>query len=90
MLSKQWVKQTREDFLKFLRETKFPALDRPGESGEACQYPEWLSMLIGVRAVKSQEKTYWGIHRLSTQDWSELCGEQLKALPISESPVRER
>jgi hypothetical protein len=47
-------------------------------------------MLIGVLAVKSQEKTYLGIHRLSTRYWNELCGGQLKAPPISESQLRER
>jgi hypothetical protein len=60
IISRRWVKQTREYFLKFLRETKFPELDRHAERGEAFQYPEWLIMLIGVLAVKSQEKTYLG------------------------------
>ena len=90
MISKRWVKQTRAYFLQFLRETKFPELDRHAERDEAFHYPEWLIMLIGVLAVKSQEKTYLGIHRLSTRYWNELCGEQLKAPPISESQLRER
>ena len=90
MISKRWVKQTRAYFLTFLRETKFPELDRHAERGEAFHYPEWLIMLIGVLAVKSQEKTYLGIHRLSTRYWNELCGGQLKAPPISEGQLRER
>jgi hypothetical protein len=90
MISKRWVKQTRAYFLKFLWETKFPELDRHAERGEACHYPEWLSMLIGGLAVKSQEKTYLGIHRLSTRSWNELWGGQLQAPPISESQWRER
>jgi hypothetical protein len=89
-ISKRWVKQTRAYFLTFLQETKFPELDRHGERGEAFQYPEWLIMLIGVLAVKSQENTYLGMHRLSTRDWNELCGGQLQAPPISESQLRER
>lgn len=90
MISKRWVKQTRAYFLKFLRETTFPELDRHAERDEAFPYPEWLIMLIGVLAVKSPEKTYLGIHRLSTRFWNERCGGQLKAPPISESQWRER
>jgi hypothetical protein len=90
MISKRWVKQTRAYFLKFLLETKFPELDRHAERDEAFHYPQWLIMLIGVLAVKSQEKTYLGIHRLSTRFWNERCGGQLKAPPISESQLRER
>jgi hypothetical protein len=47
-------------------------------------------MLIGVLAVKCQEKPYVGIHRLSTRFWQELCGEEVKAPPISESRLRAR
>ena len=90
MISKRWVQQTRAYLLKFLRETTFPELDRHAQRGEAYHDPEWLLMLIGVLAVKSQEKTYWGIHRLSTRSWNERCGGQLKAPPISESQWRER
>jgi hypothetical protein len=74
MISKRWVKQTRAYFLTFLRETKFPELDRHADRDEAFHDPEWLIMLIGVLAVRSQEKTYLGIHRLSTRYWNELCG----------------
>lgn len=90
MISKRWVKPTRAYFLKFLWETKCPELDRHAERGEAFQYPAWLIVLIGVLAVKSQEKTSLGIHRLSTRYWNELCGGQLKAPPSSESQLRER
>ena len=47
-------------------------------------------MLIGVVAVKCKEKTYVGIHRLSARFWEELCGEEVKAPPISESRLRAR
>jgi hypothetical protein len=51
-------------------------------------------MLIGVVAVKCQEKTYQktypGIHRLACHYWPELCGPELKLPPISESQLRER
>ena len=90
MISKRWVKQTRAYCLKFLRDTKFPELDRHAARGEAFHYPEWLIRLIGVLAVKSQEKTYVGSHRLSTRSWNELWGGQLKAPPSSESQLRER
>lgn len=90
MISQVWVENTRTYFLEFLRMTKFPELTRHGESAGRCEYPEWLIMLIGVLAVKCKEKTYWGIHRLSTRFWKELCGEEVKAPPISESRLRAR
>jgi hypothetical protein len=90
MISKQWIQETREYFLDFLRATNFPELSRPGERGPEGEYPEWLIMLIGVVAVKSKEKTYVGIHRLSTRYWHELCGREVTASPISESRLRAR
>jgi hypothetical protein len=85
MISQEWVENTRTYFLEFLRMTKFPALTRHDESAGRCEYPEWFIMLIGALAVKCQEKTYWGIHRLSTRFWEALCGEEVKAPPTSES-----
>jgi hypothetical protein len=70
--------------------TKFPELTRHGESTGRCEYPEWLIMLIGVLAVKGQEKTSVGIHRLSMRFWKARCGEEVKAPPISESRLRAR
>jgi len=90
MISKQWIKETRKYFLDFLRATKFPELSRQGERGPEVEYPEWLIMLIGVVAVKCKEKTYVGIHRLSTRSWQELCGQEVTAAPISESRLRAR
>jgi hypothetical protein len=90
MVSKQWIKETREYFLDFLRATNFPELSRQGERGSEVEYPEWLIMLIGVVAVKCKEKTYVGIHRLSTRYWKELCGKEVTASPISESRLRAR
>lgn len=90
MVSKQWVKETREYFLDFLRATNFPKMSRQGERGSEVEYSEWLIMLIGVVAVKSKEKTYVGIHRLSTRYWKELCGQEVTASPISESRLRMR
>jgi hypothetical protein len=90
MVSKQWVKETRQYFLDFLRATNFPEMSRQGERGSEVEYPEWLIMLIGVVAVKSKEKTYVGIHRLSTCYWKELCGKEVTGLPISESRLRAR
>ena len=90
MVSKEWIQATRTHFLDFLRTTGFPALPRHGERGWLCAYPEWLSMLIGVLAVKCKEKTYVGIHRLSTRYWQELCGQDVLLPPISGSQLRER
>ena len=90
MISKQWIKETRKYFLDFLRVTKFPELSHQGERGPEVEYPEWLIMLIGVVAVKCKEKTYVGIHRLSTRYWNELCGKEISAAPISESRLRAR
>jgi hypothetical protein len=88
--SKQWIKETREYFLDFLRVTNFPELSRQGERGSEVEYPEGLIMLIGVVAVKCKEKTYVGIHRLSTRYWKELCGKKVRGAPISESRLRAR
>lgn len=90
MVSAQWIRETREYFLEFLRATNFPEFSEHGERGPEGKYPEWLMMLIGVVAVKSKEKTYVGIHRLSTRYWKELCGKEIKATPISESRLRAR
>jgi hypothetical protein len=70
--------------------TGFPELQRHGERGLLCAYPEWLIMLIGVLAVKCKAKSYVGIHRLSTRYWQELCGQDVILPPISESQLRER
>jgi hypothetical protein len=90
MVSEQWIRETREYFLEFLRATNFPEFSEQGERGPEVEYPEWLVMLIGVVAVKSKEKTYVGIHRLSTRYWKELCGKEVRAAPISESRLRAR
>ena len=87
-ISKEWVSETREYFLDFLRLTRFPEMTRHGEHGFLSDYPEWLIMLIGVLAVKCKEKTDVGIHRLSTRYWRELCGEEVKLPPISEKQLR--
>ena len=90
MISKQWVKQTREYFLTFLRETHFPEFEQAGERGATVHYPEWLIMLIGVRAVKCKEKRYVGRHRLALAYWPELWGRQVHAPPTSERQLRTR
>jgi hypothetical protein len=83
MVSERWIRETREYFLEFLRATNFPEFSEQGERGPEVEYPEWLIMLIGVVAVKSKEKTYVGIHRLSTRYWKELCGKEVRTAPIS-------
>ena len=78
MVSKQWIRETRKYFLDFLRATHFPEFIHAGARGLVVEYPEWLIMLIGVVAVKSKEKTYVGIHRLSTRSWQELWGKEVR------------
>jgi hypothetical protein len=45
MVSKEWIQATRTYFLDFLHTTGFPELQRHGERGLLCAYPEWLIML---------------------------------------------
>ena len=90
MVSEQWIRETRQYFLEFLRATNFPEFSAHEDRGPEVEYPEWLIMLIGVVAVKSKEKTYVGIHRLSMRYWKELCGKELRVAPISESRLRGR
>jgi hypothetical protein len=90
MVSEQWIRETREYFLEFLRATKFPEFSEQGDRGPEVEYPEWLIMLIGVVAVKCKEKTYVGIHRLSRHYWRALCGKEIRVAPLSESRWRAR
>jgi hypothetical protein len=90
MISQQWLKETRRYFLDFLRATHFPEFTEPRGRGSAGVYPEWLIMLIGVVAVKCKEKTYVGIHRLSSRYWAELCGHEVHASLLSASQLRAR
>jgi hypothetical protein len=89
-ISPTWVRQTRKYFLKFLQATHFPPVARHGQRGKTFEYPEWLIMLIGVLAVKCQEHTYLGIHRMTCRFWNELCGRKVQLPPISESQLRAR
>jgi hypothetical protein len=49
-----------------------------------------LIRLIGVLAVKCQEQTYLGIHRMTCRFWNELCGRKVQLPPISERQLRAR
>jgi len=89
-ISPKWVRQTRKYFLKFLQATHFPPVERHGQRGKTFEYPEWVIMLIGVLAVKCQEQTYLGIHRMTCRFWNELCGRKVQLPPISESQLRAR
>jgi hypothetical protein len=40
-ISPQWVRQTRQYFLKFLQVTCFPPVERHGQRGRTFEYPEW-------------------------------------------------
>jgi hypothetical protein len=88
-LNPKWVKQARDYFLSFLRETKFPHPVRNGSRGSQFAYPEWLIMLIAVLAVKAKARTYLAIHRLAIQYW-DIIGEGLELNPIPETTLRYR
>ena len=84
-----WIVQTRDDFRKFLRETKFPNPSRLGERGPELRYPEWLIMFIAILAVKCKCRTYLAIHRMVTEYWDDIAkGLNLKR--ISERQLRDR
>ena len=61
-LNPAWITQARNYFLKFLKMTNFPHLERNGARGSKFFYPEWLIMFIAVLAVKCKVKSYLGIH----------------------------
>lgn len=88
-LNPEWVKETRNHFKKFLKETKFPHPDRDGTRGSKFSYPEWLIMFIAILSVKCKEKTYLGIHRLTVEYW-DLIAEGLRLKPLSERQLRDR
>ena len=89
-ISPKWVRQTRQYFLTFLQATPFPPVERHGQRGKTFEDPDWLIMLIGVLAVRCQEHTSLGIHRMTCRFWNEFCGRQVQWPPISESPWRAR
>jgi hypothetical protein len=66
MVSKQWIKETREYFLDFLRSTNFPKLSCQGERGPAMEYPAGLIMLIGV------------VHQHRFREANRLAGQALE------------
>ena len=88
-LNPKWIRDTKTEFLRFLRLTHFPELSRNGTRGSLFEYPEWLIMLIAILSVKCKVKTYQGIHRLTCQYWQWLTPDPGLS-PISESQLRER
>lgn len=88
-LNPEWVKETRDYFLDFLKVTKFPHPDNNGTRGSKFDYPEWMIMFIAVLSVKAKVKTYLGIHKLTCQYWSSIA-EGTKLKPIAESTLRLR
>lgn len=93
-LNPQWIKQTRDYFLEFLKVTKFPHPVRNGTRGSEFDYPEWLIIFIAILSVKCKVKTYLAIHRMTLQYWKDIIKEtdlEKKNLkPISESNLRGR
>lgn len=89
-LNPEWIRQVRDYFKEFLKETGFPNPLRNGTRGSEFSYPEWLIMFIAVVSVKCKIKTYQGIHRLALQYWPIITEGMENIKPISESPLRER
>jgi hypothetical protein len=89
-ISPKWVRQTCQSFLNFLPATHFPPVERHGQRGKTVAYPEGLLILIGVLAVKGQEQTSLGIHRMTCRFWHEVCGRQVQLPRLSESQWRVR
>lgn len=88
-ISREWISQTKEDFLLFLKETNFPHPTRLGERGPGFRYPEWLIMFIAILAVKCKKKTYIAIHKLAKEYW-DVIAQGLDLKPISERQLRDR
>ena len=88
-ISAHWIRETRDDFRAFLKETDFPSPDRIGERGPTFTYPEWLIMFIAILSVKLKIKTYVQIHKMAVKYW-EVIAEGLDLTPISERQLRER
>jgi hypothetical protein len=88
-LNPAWIKGTKKYFLEFLKDTNFPMPFRGGPRGTGYSYPEWMIMFISILAVKSNIKTYIGIHKLSTEYW-EYITEEKNFSPISERQLRDR
>ena len=59
---RDWIGQTREQFVMFLDETGFLHPARLGQRGPELKYPEWLIMFIDIVAVKYNKKSFVGIH----------------------------
>lgn len=90
-LNPEWIKQTRDYFLKFLKVTKFPAPERNGRRGSKFDYPEWLVMFIAVLSVKCKLKEYTNQHAMAAKYWPDIIeGTDLPKKPISETQLRDR
>jgi hypothetical protein len=70
-ISPTCVRLTRKSFRKFLHASHFPPIERHAYRGEACDYPEWLIMRIGLLAVMCTEPIYLGLHRMTCCFWPE-------------------
>jgi hypothetical protein len=93
-LNPDWILQTRDYFLDFLKVTKFPHPVRNGSRGSEFDYPEWLIIFIAILSVKCKARNYLAIHRMTTQYWKDIIQgtklEKKKVKPISETTLRDR
>lgn len=63
-LNHKWITKIKRYFLDFLEATDFSIPMKSGKTGNDYPYPEWMIMLIRILVIKSNIKTYVGIHRL--------------------------
>ncbi len=88
-ISKQWIRETRSDFLAFLNETDFPDPERLVERGPKFKYPEWLIMFVAILSVTLNIKSYVRIHKMTLRYW-DIIAEDMDLSPISERQLRFR
>ena len=88
-ISREWIKQTKSYFKRFLQETGFPEPKRDGIRGPTFDYPEWLIMFIAILSVKCKLKHYVTIHRMVTEYWDAI-GEGVNLKVLSERQLRDR
>lgn len=88
-INEEWIREMRDYFRRFLKETRFPEPSRYGQRGPKFEYPEWLIMFIGFLAVKQKIKTYLALHRFLSKYWGAIGGDLGYKL-IPESTMRYR
>jgi len=82
-ISSEWIRETREMFIRFPEETGFSNPECLGEREPVFKYPEWLIMFISVLSVKLKISTHTGIHKITLQ-YRDIITEGPDPEPVSE------